>query len=152
MNTFGGDAGHCLVGKTHVDRGLKHREDDIERPVPPRRNWWPREHIDRFGTAEDGRLFFTASGGDFSGSAYSKIWKQARILALTPDQVESPLAARPYDLRHAAVSLWLNAGVHAPEAAEKAGHSVEVMLPVYAKCIDGRREIANERVEHALAA
>ncbi|WP_455432838.1 hypothetical protein [Streptosporangium soli] len=51
-----------------------------------------------------------------SGSAVAKVWKQARTFALTPDQVASPPAARPYDLRHAAVSLWLNADVHAPEA------------------------------------
>lgn len=59
--------------------------------------------------------------------------------------------ARPYDLRHAAVSLWLNAGVHAPEAAERAGHGVDVMLRVYAKCSAGQREIANQRIEGALA-
>jgi len=35
--------------------------------------------------------------------------------------VASPLAGRPYDLRHAAVSLWLNAGVPATEVAERAG-------------------------------
>ncbi|MFB9206754.1 hypothetical protein ACFFV7_36560 [Nonomuraea spiralis] len=40
-----------------------------------------------------------------SVSAYAKIWKEARTYALTPDQVASPLAGRPYDLRHAAVSL-----------------------------------------------
>ncbi|WP_243772301.1 hypothetical protein [Actinomadura barringtoniae] len=89
---------------------------------------------------------------DYSGSAYAQVWKQARALALTPVQVESPLAGRPYDLRHAAVSLWLNAGVHAPEAAERAGHSVDVMLRVYAKCIDGQQDVANERIELALAA
>ena len=54
--------------------------------------------------------------------------------ALTPVQVVSPLAARPYDLRHAAVPLWLNAGVPAPGMAESAGHSVQVLLRVYAKC------------------
>ena len=36
-------------------------------------------------------------------------------------------AARRYDLRHAAVSLWLNAGVPAPTVARRAGHSVEVL-------------------------
>jgi integrase len=71
---------------------------------------------------------------------------------MTPDQVASPLAGRPYDLRHAGVSLWLNAGVHAPEVAERAGHSVDVLLKVYAKCIDGDEKIMNERIEHALAA
>jgi len=35
--------------------------------------------------------------------------------------VASALAGRPYDLRHAAVSLWLNAGVPATEVAERAG-------------------------------
>lgn len=64
----------------------------------------------------------------------------------------SPLAGRPYDLRHAAVSLWLNSGVPAPDVAERAGHSVDVLLRVYAKCIDGQREIANQRIARALTA
>jgi len=50
------------------------------------------------------------------------------------------------------VSLWLNAGVHAPEVAQRAGHSVEVLLKVYAKCIDDDAWIMNERIEKALAA
>jgi integrase len=110
-----------------------------------------RTHLATFGTATDGRLFRTRTDGVISGSVYAKIWKEARSYALIPDQVASPLAARPYDLRHAAVSLWLNAGVHAPEVAERAGHGIDVMLRVYAKCIDGRREIANQRIESALA-
>lgn len=141
-------------GETFDDRGLKHRDDDLVRPVPipPELVAILRDHLDAFGTAEDGRLFVTSGGRSFSGSAYAQVWKQARALALAPDQVESPLAARPYDLRHAAVSLWLNAGVHAPEAAERAGHGVDVMLRVYAKCIDGQRDVANQRIEDALAA
>ncbi len=35
----------------------------------------------------------------------------------------------PYDLRHAAMSTWLNGGVPAAQVAEWAGHSVEVLLP-----------------------
>jgi len=45
-----------------------------------------------------------------------------------PAQGASPLARRPYDLRHAAVSLWLSAGVPPAQVAERAGHSVEVLL------------------------
>ncbi|MGI5491012.1 hypothetical protein [Microtetraspora malaysiensis] len=105
----------------------------------------------RTGVAPDGRLFRTESGKAFSGSTVSKIWNEGRGYAFPPDVVASPLAARPYDLRHAAVSLWLNAGVHAPEAAERAGHGVDVMLRVYAKCIDGQREMANRRILEALA-
>jgi hypothetical protein len=42
----------------------------------------------------------------------------ARATALTAAQQRSPLARVPYHLRHAAVSLWLNAGVSATQAAE----------------------------------
>ena len=55
----------------------------------------------------------------------------------------------PYDLRHAAVSTWLNAGVPAPQVAEWAGHSVGVLLRVYAKCITGQQEDAKRRIEAA---
>ncbi|MEV7807425.1 hypothetical protein AB0O28_31210 [Microbispora sp. NPDC088329] len=105
---------------------------------------------------ESGRLFRTVSGKAFSGSTVSNVWKDARGYAFPPEVVASPLAARPYDLRHAAVSLWLNAGVHAPEAAERAGHGTEtllrvgVMLMVYAKCPEGQREVANGRILEAL--
>jgi integrase len=80
------------------------------------------------------------------------VWRQARAAALTPAQQRSPLARRPYDLRHAAVSLWLNAGVPAPQVAEWAGHSVNVLLKVYAKCIDGQEDAAKRRIENVLAA
>lgn len=77
---------------------------------------------------------------------------RCRTLALAPEQVASPLAGRPYDLRHAAVSLWLNGGVAATEVANRAGHSVEVLLRVCAKCIDGGEESANRRIDEALRA
>jgi hypothetical protein len=48
------------------------------------------------------------------------------------------------------VSFWLNAGVPAAEVAERAGHSVDVLLKVYAKCIDGQEESVNSRIEAAL--
>ncbi|MEV4751137.1 hypothetical protein ACFQVD_43055 [Streptosporangium amethystogenes subsp. fukuiense] len=40
--------------------------------------------------------------------------------------------------------------MHAPEAAERAEHGVDVLLKVYAKCIDGQREVANQRILAAL--
>lgn len=40
-----------------------------------------------------------------------KAWARARDIAFTPAVQVSPLAATPYDLRHAAASRWLNAGV-----------------------------------------
>jgi integrase len=71
-------------------------------------------------------------------------------LALTPDEVASPLARRPYDLRHAAVSTWLNGGVPPTQVAEWAGHSVAVLLRVYAKCIAGQGAVAREQIGRAL--
>ncbi|GAB2478001.1 tyrosine-type recombinase/integrase [Streptosporangium sandarakinum] len=141
-------------GAAHDDRGLKHRAEEEGRPVPipPELVAILREHVDEFGAHEDGRLFRTSRGGVISIGTYCEAWKAARHLALMPEQVASSLAARPYDLRHAAVSLWLNAGVAAPEVAERAGHGVDVLLKVYAKCIDGGSEVANRRIDDALAA
>src|SRR6476469_10524372 len=78
------------------------------------------------------------------------VFHKARADAFTGAETASLLARRPYDLRHAAVSTWLKAGVPAPQVAEWAGHSVAVLLEVYAKCIDGQQEAAKQRVEQAL--
>ena len=103
------------------------------------------EAVYRSGEVRDER------GGVVSASTYSRVWEATRGLGLTPDRVDSLLAGRPYDLRHAGVSLWLNAGVPAPDAAKRAGHSVDVLLKVYAKCLDGDGDAMNERIERALA-
>jgi integrase len=83
-------------------------------------------------------------------TAYLKVWRTARQVALTPAEAASPLARRPYDLRHACASLMLNAGVPATEAARRLGHSVAMLLKRYANCIDGQELAANDRIERAL--
>lgn len=140
-------------GESHDDRGLKNRPTEGVRrvPIPPQLVTIFREHIDTFGTAGDGRLFFSEGGGVVSSSTYYRAWQEARTLALPPAAVASPLARRPYDLRHSALSTWLNAGVDATEVAERAGNSVEVLLSRYAKCLDGRQEVANRRIEDLLS-
>jgi integrase len=136
-------------GEVHDRRGLKHRGRKEVRsvPIPPVLVGILRAHIDRYGVGPDGRLFRSPKGGVVSSSTYYRVWDDARQYALTPAQVVSPLAGRPYDLRHAAVSLWLNGGVPATEVAERAGHSVDVLLKVYAKCIDGQRDTVNKTIE-----
>jgi integrase len=59
----------------------------------------------------------------------------------------SPLAGTPYDLRHAAVSTWLNGGVPPTQVAEWAGHAVEILLKIYAKCLDGGSELLRQRIQ-----
>ncbi|MFI9575598.1 tyrosine-type recombinase/integrase [Microbispora rosea] len=142
------------TGDAHEERGLKHRGRDDVRPVPipPTLFKILRQHIEEYGPSVDGWLFQSERGGVVASTAYTEVWQEARKLALTPAQVTSPLARRPYDLRHTAVSLWLNAGVSAPDVAERAGHSVDVLLQVYAKCLDDQQEIANRRIDDALAA
>lgn len=138
-------------GGAHEERGLKHRATaDVRRiPIPPELVLVLRKHLAEFGTAPDGRVFHTRRGGVI-GSNYADIWAQARHLALTPAQVVSPLARRPYDLRHAAVSLWLNSGVPATDVAERAVHGVDVLLRVYASCIDGSEASSNQRITDGL--
>ncbi|MDF3297866.1 hypothetical protein [Streptomyces tropicalis] len=41
-------------------------------------------------------------------------------------------------------------GVDPTEVAERAGNSVEVLLTRYAKCLDGRQDVANRRIEDLL--
>ena len=70
---------------------------------------------------------------------------------MTPREHASPLARRPYDLRHACVSTWLNAGASPTQVAEWAGHGVDVLLKIYAKCVEGQDELAKRRIAAALA-
>lgn len=140
-------------GSRNEARSLKHREAGVGRKVPccPELTAFLREHLDKH-TGADGRLFSgRRSGGRLASSTYGYVWSQARKAAFTADAVASPLAKRPYDLRHACVSTWLNAGVEATRVAKWAGHSLAVLLRVYAKCLDGGEQTARKRVEQALS-
>ncbi len=108
-------------------------------PIPPHLVAVLREHLATFGTPDDGRLFFSEKGSVVPPSTYYRVWQEARLLALPPAVASSPLASRPYDLRHSALSTWLNAGVDPTEVAERA-----------AKCLDGRQDVANRRIEDLL--
>jgi integrase len=78
-------------------------------------------------------------------------WRvKARPIALPPDKADSPLARRPYDLRHACITNWLNAGVPIAEVARRAGNSPEVIHRRYAGCIDGHEEVNNRKIEKAM--
>ena len=75
-----------------------------------------------------------------------------RAAALSPDEYASPFPRWPDDLRHVAVSTWLNGGVPAAQVAQRAGHRVDVLLRVYVKCIAGREGAVRRRVKEALRA
>ena len=67
---------------------------------------------------------------------------------LGPFATHSDHLVQPVVLR--TLPLWLNAGVPATKFAEWAGHSVAVLLRVYAKCIAGQEDSAQQRVDVAL--
>ena len=58
-------------------------------------------------------------------------------VALTQEEVASPLARRPMTCE-------------SPQVAEWAGHSVGVLHQIYAKCIVGQEEAARKRIAAAL--
>lgn len=141
------------TGAASEERALKHRDDDEGRsvPCPPELTELLHDHLTRFGTARDGRLFRGArDGGRVSSTTYGRAWAKARAAVFTAEVAAGPLGRRPYDLRHAAVSTWLNGGVEPTRVAKWAGHSVRVLLEVYAKCLDGGEKVARDRVERVL--
>ncbi|GAY12626.1 tyrosine-type recombinase/integrase [Pseudonocardia sp. N23] len=139
-------------GQRREERQLKHRARGETRVVPcaPELVALLREHLDAFGNGPDGLLFRGLRGGQLSESTYCRVWRKARVDALGKDEAKTPLARRPYDLRHAAVSTWLNAGVPATQVAEWAGHSVAVLLQIYAKSMAGQEDAARQRIATAL--
>ncbi|MYW14250.1 tyrosine-type recombinase/integrase [Streptomyces sp. SID2955] len=139
-------------GTSYETRGLKRRKRGATRavPIPPVLVHLLREHIARYGTAEDGRLFRAARGGRVPSTEYCDVWEKARKAALSPRETESALAAVPYSLRHAGVSLWIKSGVDPAEVAARAGHSIAVLYRFYAKILKGGQQHSNNLIARAL--
>ncbi|MFL6122201.1 tyrosine-type recombinase/integrase [Actinophytocola sp.] len=131
-------------GKPRDTRHLKSRAADEGRsvPVPPELTKLLWEHINEYGYGPDGRLFCGDRGGQVPMITYTRVWRAARRLALTEEVQATPLAGRPYDLRHAAVSTWLTGGVDPATVSEWAGHSLSVLMEIYAACLYGQDVVA----------
>ncbi len=142
-------------GRVHEERGLKGRSGQATArtraararratrnvPIPPELVALLRWHIGTFGTGANGRLFRSEHGNPIQPSTYWRVWHEVRGMALTPAQLATPLLRRPYDLRHSGVTWRLNSRVPATEVAAWAGHSVEVLMRVYARCVAGLEEV-----------
>jgi integrase len=140
-------------GRNRDQRPLKQRARGEVRvvPCPPALTELLHAHMAEFGVQPDGRLFVgERNNGELPTMTIGRVWRRARQAAFTAEVAASPLAKTPYDLRHAAVSTWLNGGVPATTVAEWAGHSVEVLLKIYAKCLDGGDALVRRRVQAAL--
>jgi integrase len=139
-------------GGGHDSRGLKHRAKGEVRqvPCPPPLTRLLREHLALLNGEPGAFVFRGVQDGPLATITYRRAWDKARRSVMTAHQYRSPLARRPYDLRHACLSTWLNGGVPVTQVAEWAGHSVEMLLRVYAKCLDGQDELAKRRITAAL--
>jgi integrase len=149
-------------GTVHEHRGLKGRNKGRPNtasrgrrptrrvPIPPELVRLLREHIRRFGVLPGGLLFRSENGNPIQPSTWWRVWQQVRAFSLTPEQAASPLLRRPYDLRHSGVTWRLNSGVPATEVAAWAGHSVEVLTRIYAKCMTGLEGVWIARMNDAL--
>lgn len=141
-------------GEERDKRQLKHRDLGAGRwtPCPSKLTTIYHQHLEQFGVDAHGRLFWGERGGMVPGKTYQAIWNAARIAVFGEELARtSKLAKRPYDLRHAAVSTWLASGVEPKRVADWAGQSLEVLMRIYAKCLDGREEQAMDRIETTLA-
>jgi integrase len=147
-------------GQVHEHRGLKGRTRGRPNPaarrpvrkvpIPPELVELLRAHMHRFGTAPDGRLFRSESGNPIQPSTWWQVWQKIRAASLTPEQLASPLMKRPYDLRHSGITWRLNSGVPPTEVAAWAGHSVEMLMRVYARCVAGLEDVWIGRMDQAL--
>jgi integrase len=130
-------------------KGLKHRATDATREVPlsPELVRVLRDHLSRFEEV-DGRVFSNDGGRPPTATNYGPVWLRARA-QLWPEG--HPLAsATVYDLRHAAATMMLRAAVPPAEVARRLGHSVDVLMRVYAGVFDDERDRSNQLIDRAM--
>ena len=147
-------------GQVHEHRGLKGRTKGRPSPrarrpvrkvpIPPELVDFLRAHTQMFGIAPDGKLFRSENGNPLMPSTWWQVWQKVRAASLTPEQQASPLMKRPYDLRHSGVTWRLNSGVPPAEVAAWAGHSVEVLMRTYARCVTGMDDVWIARMDKTL--
>ena len=135
-------------GERNEVKGLKHRAVGSVRevPLPPPLVERLRTHV---ATWDDDMLFRNVNGRPMTTASYQPIWKRARAAAWE-DRPEL-LTTTVYDLRHAAATMMLSAGVPPAEVARRLGHSIDVLLRVYAGVLVEERDRSNELIDAEVA-
>jgi integrase len=138
-------------GDVVEDKELKQRPVDAVREVPLSPDLVARlvTHLDRFPPV-DGRVFTNGAGRSVTTTNYGPIWNRARAKVWPAPH---PLAdTKVYDLRHAAATMMLRANVPPAEVAQRLGHSVDVLMRVYAGVFSDERDRSNRLIDEALNA
>ncbi len=95
-------------------------------------------------------MFTTPNGRQLNMSNFQRdVWGPAREEVFGP---EDPLrGVRRHDLRHAAITAWLNAGVPLKTAQAWSGHkTASVLLDTYLGVMRGDEDVALARFNHFL--
>jgi integrase len=108
-------------------------------------------HLDEFvGVRADALVFTTPAGSRINLSRFNvNVWTPAREKLFGED---NPLRnVRRHDLRHSAITTWLNAGVTLKTAQRWSGHkTASVLLDTYLGVVRDDVSISLGRVEQAL--
>lgn len=129
------------------EKGLKQRSEDETRavPLPPVLVKWLRWHVERFEKSTGDRVFTNQLGNDLSKDNWGKPWRDQR--ARRWPEGHKLAKVRPYDLRHTAATMMLRAGVSPAEVALRLGHSVDMLMKIYAGVFEDERQRANQLIE-----
>lgn len=139
---------------------MKHRAKAATRdvPVPPPLVRLLDYHVKEYPPGSNGKLFVPrpGPGGRYvptvgqpiPNNTHEKAWRDARAKELTPGAAALP--AGPSTVRPSAHRCVAAAQRRGTQVAEWAGHSVHVLMQIYAKCVYGQEEAARRRVEAAL--
>jgi integrase len=130
--------GHVYFGPPKTDAGVR------TVTLPPTIAAELRAHLDRFTAGGDDALVFAGPDGGVLRPAgwRRRFWKPALEAAGLPTSL------RPHDLRHTAVSLWIEAGVNIREITRRAGHqSVAFTLQRYGHLLPNADEDGALQIE-----
>lgn len=135
-----------------MQRPLKGRGRRATRtiPVPSRIAALLAEHLAQYTDSPDDALVFTNTiGGRINLSNFHRdVWKHAVAETFPTGPLRK---VRRQDLRHAAITLWLNSGVPLKVAQTWSGHkTLSVLLDTYYGVMEHDEQTAYQRVNNAI--
>jgi integrase len=137
------------TGAVVEDKELKQRPPDATRDVPlaPELVERLRWHMERWPPV-NGRVFTNAAGRTPTTTNYGPVWVRARTDRWPNGHRLGKTTV--YDLRHTAATMMLRAGVPPAEVARRLGHSVDILMRVYAGVFDDERQRSHDLIDRAI--